>query len=50
MATYEIIDGERVLLRRTKIPGRDNTMDLPPKQPAKAKAAKAKSKKDEVTT
>jgi len=49
MATYEMIDGERVLIRRTKIAGRDNLKDLPKKKPAKAKAPKAKSK-DEVET
>jgi len=47
MASYEIIDGERVLTNRTKIAGRDNIQDLPKKKPAKK--AKAKSPKlDEV--
>jgi len=47
MATWKIIDGERVLVRRTKIAGIDNLKDLPKKKQAKAKAAKAKST-DEV--
>jgi len=46
MATFEKIDGERVLVRRTLIPGRDNLQDLPEKPTAKAKAAKAKPKKE----
>lgn len=49
MARYEIIDGKRVLVNRTKVSGRDNVKDLPEKKSAaKAKPAKAKSKKDEV--
>jgi hypothetical protein len=37
-------DGKRVLLRRTKIAGRDNIQDLPKKKPAKAKAKKTEVK------
>lgn len=35
MARWEIIDGERVMVHRTKIAGRDNIQDLPKKKPAK---------------
>ena len=49
MARYEIIDGERVLVNRTKIAGRDNIQDLPKTKPAKKVKAK-KAKSDEVKT
>jgi len=48
MASYEMIDGKKVLRNRTKIAGRDNVADLPESvaaqsdKPAKPKKAKAK--------
>ena len=50
MATFEFVDGKRVLKYRTLVAGRDNLKPLPKDKSADPKAAKAKSKKDEVKT
>ncbi len=42
MATYEMIEGERVLVRKTKVPGLDNQQDLPEKKAKKEKPVKTK--------